>query len=170
MTSPITLLSKQALRMFVHQPTPTLLVFFFLNLPAQGEYSQCIAECSVAYKTCCKTNVCTDLNLGTCGANKKKCIKACSFANDKITTEAIADVDNDNQGAGLRGHYLINSVMGEDAVITNDNPIKPVLDDTFIMSPSSFAVALNEETFVANGTFADYLVINPSVMMKMNDV
>jgi hypothetical protein len=43
-------------------------------------------------------------------------------------------------------------------------------DDTFIMSPSSFAVALNEETFVANGTFADYLVINPSVMMKMNDV
>ena len=79
---------------------------------------------SVAYETCCKNEPFS--HCGTCFTNKKNCIKACSFANDKITTEAVNDVDNDNQGAGLRGHYLIKSVMEEDAVITNPSSLTVV--------------------------------------------
>ena len=85
-----------------------------------------------------------------CNSAMYSCRSACPRADDKAPTVTM---DIGNEGARLR-----------------DNPIKPVLDDTFIMNPSSFAVALNEETFVANGTFAYYPVINPSVMMKMNDV
>ena len=94
-----------------------------MNLPARGEYAECIAECGVAYTTCCQANLCADPRFGICFTNKKNCIKACSIANDEATTDAIADVDNDNVGAGL----------------------KPTLaEDAFVTTLSSLTIAFNE--------------------------
>lgn len=127
--------------------------------PAQ-DY-QCIENCDTGLDICCKiANTADNCILkykqgdhtwyNNCNSAMYSCRSACPRADDKAPTVTM---DIGNEGARLR-----------------DNPIKPVLDDTLITNQSSFAVALNEETFVANGTFAYYLVINPSVMMKMNDV
>jgi len=78
------------------------------------------------------------------------CRGACPPADDEATTNVIADVGNDKEGAtGLRGHHHI--------IITK--PVE-VAEDAFITNPSSSTVAFNKKIHhltIAIGTFVHCL-------------
>ena len=102
--------------------------------PAQ-DY-QCIRNCDTGLDICCKiANTANNCVLkyyqgnhtwyNICNSALYSCRSACPRADDKAPT---VTTDIRNEGTGLR-----------------DNPIKPIVEDTFIMNPSSFVAALNKE-------------------------
>ena len=93
---------------------------------------------------------CDDANLyEKCTGEQINCRGACPPADDEATTNDIAEVGNDKEGAtGLRGHHHI---------ITK--PVE-VAEDAFVTNPSSLTVAFNKKIdhlTIAIGTFVHCL-------------